>query len=134
MSQTVKKYRSLVIRSFDVYRHFVGTTGLPKLCFTSHRDQNKTIGQNIRLMLNARDLKLKTIHGPHWEGKCLHGPHIEVIRFCGPHWGDQNQEMQHNMLNLNNNWHWDGEKQPENIQKNYHQTALFQFTANFFTT
>ena len=26
----------------------------------------------------TRGLKLKTVHGPHWEGKCLRGPQIKM--------------------------------------------------------
>jgi len=84
--------------------------------------RNSKNGLKLRLRVKSvqtveiRGLKLKTVHGPHWEGKwkkCLRAASRRSKSRDVAYYAKSIQKG----LNLNSNWHWNEEKQPLNMLK-----------------
>jgi len=69
----------------------------------------------------GRGLKLKTVHGPHWEEKCLCGPQIKMKKALqAALWSPKYRDMLNyfkKWLSLNRKWIWKDEKKLKSAKK-----------------
>jgi len=78
----------------------------------------------------SRGLKLKTMYGLHWEGKCLRGPQIKLknalrATLWRPNWRDA--KLIPIWLNLNSNLDIKIRKNTQKICKYFHKSVLCHF-------